>query len=227
MANIPRKRQLRRTTRSKPRFSRTQRVPKLYTFRRGLTQAFTWSPASGFGAVGSDMTIVPTLGSCVFMISGVTINTTPLPGSSEFQALFDQYRIKKVNYQIYWSQNLDNTGVSAPIPVLHLVNDYDSTGAFSKDQILQHSDCKTYQVKEGSPIRWSVYPKVRVDALLTTELFSSSAWVVSKPWLDTSSPTIQHLGTRVYVDNLSRASAGDLGTFLFKVEYELDFKNVK
>lgn len=227
MAQLPRKRQRRKTTTMRKQRPRPMvRLGQLFRFSRCLSQAYPWSPGAGWNAAGNDMTVTISLQAANFLVSGIVQNTVSVPNVSEFTNLFDQYRIYKVNYEIYWSQNLSNTGVVAPVPLLHIVNDYDSTAAYAKSDLYQHPDMRTYQMQEGVPVRWTLYPKVRLDSLTTNGLLSSSAGL-GTPWLSTSSPNIEYLGTRIFVDNLGRSTLADYGTFLIKVNFFMEFKNVK
>lgn len=199
----------------------------VYRFSRCLSQNFTWNPLSGLGASGADLCITNSLSMTDFIINGTSIASPSIPNASEFTNLFDQYRLKRIDYEIYWSQNLSNAGTAAPIPVVHIVNDYNTVASFSKSDIFQHPDLKTYQCDPQKPIKWFVYPHVRSDVLTNGGLVSSSAMNLRAPWIDTSSASIQHLGTLVYIDNLGRTTNADYGTFLFKVIYHMEFKNVK
>lgn len=204
-----------------------QTTPTVYRFTRVLSQNFSWNPLAGLAGAGPDLCMTHSLSYTDFIINGTSNQQPQIPNVSEFTNLFDQYKIARIDYEIYWSQNLSNAGVAAPVPIVHIVNDYNTVGAFAKSQIYEEPDMRTYQCDPGTPIRWSLYPHVRSDVLTNGGLISSSAMNIKAPWIDTSSPGVQHLGTLVFIDNLGRTTNADYGTFLFKVKYVMEFKNVK
>lgn len=211
---------------SRLRMYQSPRQPNVYRFRRTTSFDAAVNPNSGFSSVGFDMTIMPTLANLNTNVSGTVFISPSLPNASEFVNLFDRYRIRKVTIQLFFSQNLSNTP-AAPVPLIHIVNDYNSTGSFAKSDIYQMPTMKTYQLTEGKPITWKLYPVCRGDVLTSSGISSTSAHSLPSPWLDTSSSSVEHLGTRIFLDNLGRSTSMDAGTILFKFTYDLEFKNVK
>lgn len=208
------------------------RIPKsvdtgLFAFRRRTMQNVPITLNAGWGGVGYDMTLQPNLSFLDVTVSGTTAYSPSLPNVTEFTNLFDQYRIKKVVYRLWASLNNSNSLTNLPNPLVHIVNDYNSNGSFALTDIEQHPDMKTYQLGTNKPITWSVTPHVRADVLTITGITSSSAWNVKHPWIDTTSTNINHLGTRLYLNNQGRNTATDIGTMTIEAIYYVEFKNVK
>jgi len=196
-------------------------------FRRATDAQFAISGAGGLSSLGFDLSMTFSLAQVGLYVAASTLSTPAIPNAAEFVNLFDQYRIRRVKIEFFFSQNQSNV-LTAPIPCLHICNDYNSgTTSFSKSDLMQHPDMKTIQLKEGEPITHYVYPHVRQDVLTTSGVTSTSAANYTAPWIDSTSNNVEHLGVRVYLDNLGRTSGGDVGTLYMKFSYDMDFKNVK
>lgn len=201
---------------------------KIYTFKRQIQQSCLVNQSGGFFGAGYDMCIAPAFGSCDFRINGVLIFAASLPNATEFTALFDQYRIRKINVRVIFSQN--SADVNTPtlsLPVIHQMNDYNSTGNMNLSDYQQHPELKTWQLGQDKNISWSFVPHVRGDLITQGGVLSSSANNMPCPWIDTSSTSIEMLGTRLYMNNLGQNTNTNIGAILFLVDYILDFKFVK
>lgn len=202
-------------------------ITGIHRFRRATDQQVSISGAGGLSSLGFDLSMSFSLAQTNLFVAASLLAAPAIPNAAEFVNLFDQYRIKRVKVEFFFSQNQSNV-LTAPIPCLHICNDYNSgSTSFSKSDIMQHPDMKTIQLKEGYPIVHYVYPHVRQDVLTTSGITSTSAANYLAPWIDTTSNNVEHLGVRVYVDNLGRTSGGDIGTLYMKFSYDMDMKNVK
>lgn len=194
--------------------------------RRTLQQVNTINLSTGWGG-SYDTTISPALSSCSFWQSGLVAYQPVLPNSTELINLYDQYRIKKVHLEFIFSGN--NATVNAPttcLPVLHIVNDYNSLGSANLADYQQYPDMKTLQLGVGKRIRHSFVPRVRADVMTDGGILSSSA-LNTTGWLDTSSSTIQHLGCKFYVNPMGLTSNTDIGTMMVLVSYDIELRQVK
>lgn len=175
------------------------------------------------------MRIAPSLAACDFYIGGSLTIAPNVPNASEFTNLFDLYRIKKITVEIFTSFT-DNLAVSPGVismPVVHIANDYNSTGSYALSDILQYPQMHTYQLG-AKPIKWSFYPHVRADVLTDITIpTSSSAMQEISPWLDTSSSNILHLGCMIYMNTMGYTSSTNIGTATMLIHYDFEFKNVK
>lgn len=200
---------------------------QIYKFSRHLSQNIALRADTGFSGVGFDMTLQPNLAFLDVTISGSTAFSPAVPNVSEFTALFDQYRIKKVSYELFFSLNNSNSQQNWPNFLIHCVNDYNSNGSFALTDIEQMPEMRTYQAGTNHKVSWYCYPHARADVLTITGISSTSAWNVKSPWLDTTSTNVAHLGTRIYLNNQGRSTLGDIGTVTIQCTYDLEFKFVK
>lgn len=205
--------------------------PKIYRFRRTLQQHIPINQFSGFNSVGTSLCIAPMLSACSFWINGALVYQPIMPGVAEFQSLFDVFKIRKVTYEIYFTNN--ESGVNAPntvLPLLHIANDYNDVATAGLTEIQQYPSMCTYQLGKERRIKWSVYPRVRLD---TNQDPSGSVTGVSAfnttGYLDTnaSGSGVMHLGTKIVMNNLQRLTNIDIGSIVVLCTYDLEFKNVK
>jgi len=201
--------------------------PKIYRFRRTLQQLLPINLSTGWSGGGYSLLIAPALSACSIYINNTLAYQPVMPGASDFTNLFDNYRIRKVNMQIFFSNN--ESGVTSPatvLPVIHIANDYNDANNFGLTEIQQYPSMMTYQMGLEKPIKWSMYPKVRLDALTDSGVTSSSAYNTTG-WLDTTSSNIMHLGTKVFLNTLGRTGNTDVGTVVVMITYDLEFKNAR
>lgn len=201
--------------------------PALYKFRRTLQQGININLSTGFAAGGYALLISPALSSCSFFINATLAFQPVMPGLTEFTGLFDSYKISRVNLEIFFSNN--DSVVTSPatvLPLVHIVNDYNDTNNFSLTDIQQYPNMQTFQMGKEKPIRWSLKPRMRLDALTDSGVLSSSAFNTTG-WLDTSSANIQHLGTKIFLNTLGRNGNTDVGSIVVIVTYDLEFRNVR
>lgn len=198
-------------------YMRTERV---CTFEIGII------PNAGIVGGAWDLGLQYYLSYTDFHSNGGTIGIGSIPQVTEFTNLFDEYRIRKVNIELFNSQQTMNTP-AVPVAVIHMVNDSNSTGSFNMDDLKQYPNLRSVQIVPGKPAYWSCYPSARSDVLTSTGVTSSSALKVDG-WIDTSSPTIRFLGTRFYISMLGLTTASTVSfTLYFKITYDLEFRNVK
>lgn len=197
---------------------------------RSVIQSSDVNESIGWNSVGvggRDITIAPTLATCDFIVSGVTLYSTALPNISELVNLYDQYRIKKVHVEVFYSNNSSTLhNPTLGLPLIHVANDYNSVGAYNLADIAQYPDMKTYQLGNNKRIKWSFVPRVRADVLTNSGVLSSSA-LNTTGWIDTSSSTVQHLGTRVYMNFQNLNTNVSIGTMTFVVSYDIECRLVK
>jgi len=206
---------------------RSTRV-SVYPFKRQIQQTLGVQQATGWAAGGFDCAISISLAQATFFLNGTATFGPTMPNVAEFTNLFDQYRIKRVNVRIIFSNN--DSGVATPattLPVVHCYNDYNDTAAKNLAAVQEYPDIKTFQLGKEKDIRWSFVPRVRSDVLTNSGISSSSAMNIPSPWIDTSSNNIEHLGARIFLNNIGRTTAADLGTCLFLIDYFLEFKFCK
>jgi len=125
--------------------------------------------------------------------AGDTINTT------EFSALFDQYKLTKVTMEFdYKNGTADPTPGNANVtPTLHIVTDWDGdqgTSYMSINDMMEHGPSH-FKRSLRSRVKYTIRPKVR-DAIFNTSGLSAIAIPRSCPWIDTSNMTCKMNGIK-------------------------------
>jgi len=221
------------SSRYAPRKMRLYRAPRMgtpgvYKFKRQIQVSMTVNQSTGFFGAGYDLGIYPSLNQCDIRINGVLVFSPTLPNVTEFTNLFDMYKIVKVGVRAMFSGNSSEpASPTLCLPVVHQMNDYNSQGAMTIADYGEHPELKTWQLGQDRNISWSFQPRVRGDLLTIGGVLSSSADNKACPWIDTSTSTIQMLGTRFFLNNLGRNTNQDIGNILFLIDYYMEFKFVR
>lgn len=215
----------------KPAKYKSKKSGQVLYARRSVQQHIDWDASVGFVSLAGnsrDMNLSFSLGGLQVYLAGVSAFTPAMPQVSEFTNLYDEYRIRSVDIEIYFSQNTTNTTTST-IPLIHLANDWNSLGSFSLTDMEQYP-AKTYScaaIGVNYPIRWKVRPACRLDALTTGGLLSTSA-LDANGWMDTAASNVRFLGTRIYGDTPTSAPpAGIVGSFTIKCTYNMEFRRMR
>lgn len=194
---------VRRTTSTKrvaPRYPR-YRSPNAYNtpfqICRSVDQDVYLDLAAGWNQRGPGLSTVWSLDNVILTFTDGFSITKAIPGASELSALFDQWRIDKVEQTLLFSatQNPIATGgiiTSANVqPVINIVNDWDNNDP--NDDLLQYPQCRTIQL--GTSPQGNLQRIIKPGAIGTIEIAGSTTvpgQVLRGPWLDTATPTITH-----------------------------------
>lgn len=155
-----------------------------------------------------------------------------LPNYAEFTALFDMFRIKKIEITWIYDHNSGDVSTAAGVaananmglPNLYVVTDYDDATVLSAAaDYLQYEPCKITRMDKQ--VRWTIYPHLAVSAY-------NGAWTGYKNeksgWLDASSANIQHYGCKWAIDasmcNITAGASVRIGTLNVYYKYFVDFK---
>jgi hypothetical protein len=155
----------------------------------------------------------------------------PVPSASEFQALFDYYKINAVKMQMFYSKNTADIGVSVTtgMPLLLICNDFDDVGeSMTLATMSQRVGCRHVQFDANNTngVRHYIKPKptgvvVQTDPTNGTQTAANAGIPMGSTWLDTAQSNILHSGIKIYYDNQGLTTSVKLGTvtFVFDVEY--------
>lgn len=214
----------------------------VYTFRRTCNPMnVLLNTLVGFQVVGSAETV-----SFTFSLSGVQMwlgtqqsTTTPLPGNSEFQSLFKEYRIKRIKMQCFWSsaapaQALNGSDPANSFmykfanPTFITANDTDVYAGLSDlDNLLQNQKAVALSATPGNPAGGIVrycYPKYRQSVYTG----ASAAWSAGGGWLDTGNLDVPYAGFQVgYPAGSNGSFDGTAGSLQFIFTYDIECKQVK
>lgn len=166
------------------RFRQMKNRMNTYNFKR------TWYAENYFNVSANATTSNPSSNGFAF-----TLNN--LPDASDFQNLFDSYRINKIVVKIIPKVSeytgLPNAGVNnAMLPTIHSVVDYDdSTAPTSISQLAQYD---TYRSTRGIREHTRVFvPKVELQG------GTSIALPKSYQWIDTDNIDVPHRGLKIWI----------------------------
>lgn len=154
-----------------------------------------------------------------------------LPNYSEFQNLFDQYKIHCVviSFVPTFTENnffdMLNAEVSAMPRIQSIIDLDDDTALGSENEMLQYQYVKKTR---GNRVHTrKIFPRVQspvYDNLLSFGYATNRG----KPWIDTTKADVPHYGLKVMVDAVtSSTSAVNMDLWRIEATYYLSFRTVK
>lgn len=204
---------------------------------QGVEGSISIQNSLGWGALGvQSLQFCFTQQGVYYSLGGgalTSFGTGVFSNANALAAIYDQYRITRVNVEIMYSCN--NSSENSPtiaLPILYAVVDYDDTAALgSSAQALGYSSCKTLQLGNssgggGGKQYMSVSrPAVPTNVQTATGVNANGA-LLHSPWLNSDTTTTEHNGMKFYyVPVTSNATLVGYVTFVFRVFF--DYKNVK
>lgn len=200
-------------------------APKSYQFQRTIQQILPLNQSTGWAGTSSfALTVSATLATLDIFAGGTLVYQPVMPGLTDFTNLFDQYKINSIRFELYYAVNENTLPSSNALPMVHIANDYNDTNNYTLADIQQYPNMYTFQLGKEKPIVWYLKPRVRLDVLTNTGVTSSSAFNTTG-WIDTSSPSIQQLGTKIYCNTMGRTANTDIGNVVLMATFDMEFKN--
>jgi len=155
-----------------------------------------------------------------FSVGGYDFLLSDLPNYTEFTALFDRYKFRKVVVHfIPMNQEVIATAAAVTTGPVFVVKDYDDkdTTAYTENTLLQYANCEVH--KAGTYFTWSIVPRPN------TAMFVAGAATgvgVGSPntWIDCASPGVNHYGMKWGV-----LQATTLNPYRLIALYHLSFKD--
>jgi len=129
-------------------------------------------------------------------LGGAAFSLNQCGGYAEFTALFDSYRIERVDVEVI---NRISAGAqaaaSSAYPRLHYCFDRDDSATPpSIDDLLSHQGVKTHQFDEGhNVLKFSIKP-LPATAVFAAGVFSGYASPAGPMWVDCANVTVPHYG---------------------------------
>lgn len=129
-----------------------------------------------------------------------------LPDFTEFQNLYDQFRINKVVWKLVPNVNSAESGAAQKLPQVHSVCDYnDSTAPTTLDELVQYNN---YRMTMGSRIHNRKLTPAFLDNVYVTGATQRAGNPNYKQWLSTSNSTdVPHHGIKYAIGATAAASA--------------------
>lgn len=160
----------------------------------------------------------------------MSFNLNSLPNSSEFSALFDEYKIMKVSLKwVPFGDSVDMpiatmTGTSSLLspggPLITVVDYDDNTAPTAAADLLQYQTSKVTPIPK--PLSMTIRPK------FATEVYRSglsTAYGARTGWLDTDSADVPHYGVKYYMNAPSALNSSY--TYQVWADVTLALKGVK
>lgn len=201
------------------------------SFWRTVSYSIPINESLGWGSAGTtSLNFGFTLGNVLGWLGGAFSITLPVTNASEFQALFDTYKISNVRMKMFFTNN--NSSVNSPatgLPLFHICNDFDDVQEnMTVASILEHAGVRTLQfdaMNHAGLAHW-VKPAPRqviaqTDPTTGVQTSSNSGVPFGSQWIDCAVSNIVHNGVKIVYNNQGRANNTDIGsmTFIFEIEY--------
>lgn len=194
-----------------------------------LNQSTGW--VNGGVGLGLNLNWGFALGKIYGFVNGAYVFSPDVPSATEFQALFDYYKIHAVKMQMFFIKNTSDQagGSTIGMPIMLIANDFDDVGETMTLALMnQRVGCRHVQFSSDNlnGINHYIKPKptsvlVQSDVSTGIQTSSNSGVVFGTQWIDSAVSNILHNGIKIWYDNQGLTSATLLGnvTFVFDVCY--------
>lgn len=224
-------RQQRRGVPRAPRNLELQELGKLsasrtpiHRFSRTTAFAYAVTPTTGWNASSNfDLGLTFSLASTFVYLAGTLNSTQSNPGSGDFTALYDRYRLESVEVSLMGGTNMypAATGAAAQLPIMNIVFDPSDISTFSLSSILQYQNLHTVQLgnqrtQNGYVIKFKPRPLLTAggSAVAASEL---------NPWISKDVPSTPYYGLKIFYDAAGSALATQISAVSFYVKYNWAF----
>lgn len=151
-----------------------------------------------------------------------------VPNSSEFTALFDEYKISKVKVKFMYtsSAGIQSAGnATGYLPYVYTIVDSDDSNALSTRN--DYEQCEDMKVSRIHNIR-SRYFTPGVSLAAYGGAFTSYANKKNQ-WLDCGSPNVQHYGLKMFIDTTPLGGTGSntIGKLRMVATLYMKFRDVR
>jgi len=197
--------------------------------RTTIIGPYQYIPATGWNGAAYDMEISFSLQNTYVYVGGALYQTLPNTGSTDFTALYDQYKIDMVELSImygvsaYISPGTTTGTATSQNPVLLAAFDPTDSSVISLSSILQYNDLKVIQlsaerVQNGYALQFRPVP------LITAGGNPAALSHKVAPWISKDAPTVPHYGVKLFLDNLGGGMPTAAGNIELYVKYHLSMK---
>ena len=145
----------------------------------------------------------------------------------EYTALFDSYRIRKVQLQMVYNADSQSQTMVTGLPNIMMVNDYDDSNNTGPTSLVQYPSFKLIQMGSGvdNCKYWTMVPKTQMSVETTTGAVASISGK-KYDWIDCATPNAQYFGVKGFVDTqVSGGALSNVGFVTFYVKVWVQFKN--
>jgi len=141
-----------------------------------------------------------------------------LDNYAEYQAMFDEFKIKAVSKKFIFNRNSANVATaSSELPQLITYNDYNDGAVIASEvEALQVDSFKTHTLSADRPVTRYYKPKVY------NQVYTPSGWQSTS-----DHENINHFGLKWAVQTIDNAGGTTLGTLRIYTKYYLSFRGTK
>ena len=196
--------------------------------------SFSLNNSTGFAAISPSCVFAFTAQNVVYSLGGGAYLpfSYNFANAASFQAVYDQYRIRKVVCEITYSSNQSLQSSSIQLPHLYGIIDYNDGDAITNQaEALSYSSCKFMQLgnssgpNNGVQYMTNYRPTTQMSASTTTLGTTTGSVARISPWIDTDALTVEHLGMKFWTDTPG-ATAVTSGYVQWTFRVFIDYKNV-
>lgn len=154
---------------------------------------------------------------------GYQFNLDQLSDETDFQNLYDAYKISKIILTLEPLFSGTNANNVAPFQKwMRIVHDYDDvTPLTQEDQYLAYGGCKSKLVTSPRVINIPLYPKIQQVVQASTTVLAP----MKSGWLPTQHDTVLHLGLKIFLPTTGLAV--NTGLFNVRATFIVKCKNTK
>jgi len=227
-------RQLRSVLRSHRKANPYQITPssgRSVTFWRKTDISYQLNQSTGFQGAGTSVCFGFALGRLFGYTSGAFQISQQIPGFSEWQELFDYYKINAVKMQIFFTKtnNDQSSGNTLGMPMLLIANDFDDIQEnMTKELMMQRVGCRHVQfdATNSNGIVHYLKPKP-LNVVVDQDITNGNTGVApdgvtfGSQWLNCGKSNIPHYGVKIFYNAQGLTTNTVLGniTFVFDIEY--------
>jgi hypothetical protein len=219
-------------------------IPKSYKEHKFVRTSSTWTgdelnttshllistaANQGFtcnGITGNDLAMFFSLAGTYLFIGGTNIQITSVPNFAEFTALYDQYRIDRVEVGFTFSNNVSTvSNPTTTLPILGVAIDYDDVVDTNYSSLQQYDSFQSFQL--GSCGGKRVF---RLSPTFTSSVYTNSGTghARQRGFLDCAYPTVQHYGLKASLDPLYYSVGGTtVGILSIETKYFLTMAHTR
>uniref|UniRef100_UPI004048013E hypothetical protein n=1 Tax=Pseudomonadota TaxID=1224 RepID=UPI004048013E len=172
-----------------------------YPFERTVVQNLPLNLSLGWSNKGLGLSFAFSLQQVLVTFGDSTEISATVPSDTEFINLFDQYRIDRVDMEIYYSATNHNavnaTTNTLVMPVINCVTDFDNRTVTSLTNLLEYPQVRSKQLGNNRPFKHTVW---KPAANISAELEGATTGVAMSKrngFYDTSFPDVLHHGIKI------------------------------
>jgi hypothetical protein len=200
---------------------------------RTVNYTIQYSGNLGWNATGfSDLAFSFSLNSVDIFAGGVLLTSIAFGGLADMSNLFEWWRLKKVEMQIFTSSNnLPQTvaGTVAALPVSNIIFDPNDVAITSLNSALQYASLRTVQIGNGRYADGFTFSAQPTPLLLASSPVADGLMEPqrSTPYFSTETGAVRHFGVKIINDPGLAAVATNSVSYTFYVRCHYHMKETR